>query len=89
MIKRNILKLFESRRAHLDDRINRDYVRNWIATIPCRITDYHDVINSYSVPGYETLNTDFCEYLTRAADVTPPECPLVFEMVLPQKGSAF
>ena len=59
MIKRKFVRLFELRRGHLDYRIKRDYVRNGIATIPCRISGYNDVINTYSVKGYETLNTDF------------------------------
>ena len=63
MIGRNILKLFESRRSHLDSRVKRDYIRNGIATIPCRVSDYSDVISTYSVKGFETLNPDFSEYL--------------------------
>lgn len=81
MFKRNIVRLFESRKAHLDYRIKRDYVRNGIATIPCQISDYSDVINPYSVKGCETLNTDFFDYLTTAAEVTPPECPLVLNII--------
>ena len=81
MVKKNISRLFESRKGHLDYRINRDYVRNGIATIPCRVSDYSDVINSYSVKDYETLNTDFYDYLKTAAEVTPPECPLVLDII--------
>ena len=47
--------LFESRKGHLDYRLKRDYVKNGIATIPCRITDYSDVISAYSVKGREKL----------------------------------
>lgn len=81
MVKRKIVKLFESRKGGLDYRIKRDYVRNGIATIPCRVSDYSDVISSYSVKDCETLNTDFFDYLTTAAEVTPPECPLVLNII--------
>ena len=81
MIKRKLVRLFELRRGHLDYRINRDYVRNGIATIPCKISGYSDVINTYSVKGYETLNTEFFEYVTTSAEVTPPECPLVLNII--------
>lgn len=81
MIKRKFVRLFELRRGHLDYRIKRDYVRNGIATIPCRISGYNDVINTYSVKGYETLNTDFFDYVTRTAEVTPPEYPLVLDII--------
>ena len=81
MRRRNIVELFETRRGHLDDRIKRDYVRNGVATIPCRISDYSDVISPYSVKGYETLNKEFEEYLKEAADFTPPACPLVVDII--------
>ena len=81
MIKRKLVRLFELRRGHLDYRIKRDYVKNGIATIPCRISDYSDVINTYSVKDYETLNTEFFEYVTTTAEVTPPDCPLVLNII--------
>ena len=81
MIKRRLVRLFELRRGHLDYRIKRDYVKNGIATIPCRITNYSDVINTYSVTDYETLNTEFFDYVTTTAEVTPPDCPLVLNII--------
>ena len=81
MITRNFLKLFEKRKSNLDYRLKRDYIRNGIATLPCSISDYNDVISSYSVKGYETLNTDFVDYLKEAAEVTPPEYPLVLNII--------
>ena len=81
MVKRNIVRLFEARRGQLDYRLKRDYVRNGIATIPCQISEYSDVISPYSVKGCETLNNDFFEYLKETAEVTPPECPLVLNII--------
>ncbi len=81
MAKRNLIGLFESRRGHLDYRLKRDYVKNGIATIPCRITDYSDVISAYSVKGCETLNPEFDEYLKSTAELMPPECPLVLSII--------
>ena len=79
--KRNIVKLFESRKGHLDYRTKRDYVRNGIVIIPCRISDYSDIINPYSVKGYEALNTEFFDYIKTTVEVTPPECPLVLNII--------
>ena len=81
MITRNFLKLFEKRKSNLDYRLKCDYIRNGIATLPCSISDYNDVISSYSVKGYETLNTDFVDYLKEAAEVTPLEYPLVLNII--------
>ena len=81
MSKRNIFKLFESRTGNLDYRIKRDYVSNGIATIPCYISDYSDVISAYSVKGYETLNPEFSDYLKNTAEVAPPEYPIVLNLI--------
>ena len=78
---RSIVRLFESRKGHLDYRIKRDYIRNGIATLPCKISDYSDVISGYSVKEYETLNTDFVDYVKSAADVTPAEYPIVLNII--------
>ncbi|OON84957.1 hypothetical protein BXO88_14610 [Oribacterium sp. C9] len=81
MIERDIVKLFESRKSHIDYRLEKDYIRNGIATLPCNISGYDDVISTYSVKNYETLNTDFVDYLKTAAGVTPPEYPLVLNII--------
>ena len=81
MKRQKILRLFESRRGHLEYRAKRDYVRNGIASIPCRIFSFTDVISPYSVKGYETLNPDFLDYVKTTADVTPPDCPLVLNII--------
>ena len=49
MADRNIVRLFESRKGNLDERFKQDYVNNGIATLPCSISDYNDVISTYSV----------------------------------------
>ena len=82
-MRRNITKLFESREGHLDYRIKRDYIRNGIATIPCSISDYSDVISSYSVKGYETLDPGFVDFLKDSAGTIPEEYPLVLNIVGP------
>ncbi len=81
MKRRNIVKLFESRTANLDRRLEHDYVKNGIATLPCRINEYEDIISPYSVKGLETLNMDFFEYVTEAAGFADPKYPLVINIV--------
>lgn len=81
MLGLNFLKLFEARKAHLDTRIKRDYIRKGVAVIPCRVSGYDDVISSYSVKGLETLNPEFAEYLKSTAAVTPEESPIVLNII--------
>ena len=80
-IRRKITKLFESRKGHLDYRIKRDFVREGIATIPCQISEYYDVICSYSVKGCESLNPEFEDYVKVITDMTPPDCPVVLNII--------
>lgn len=67
MKRRNILRLFESRRGHLEYRAKRDYVRNGIASIPCRIFSFTDVISPYSVKVFFILlwfmGESLCDYI--------------------------
>ena len=81
MRKRNFTRLFDRRKSHLDSRIKRDYIDNGIATIHCRISNYHDIISSYSVKGQESLNFDFIDYLEDAAEPIPDEYPLVLNII--------
>ena len=81
MLGLNFLKLFEARKAHLDTRIKRDYIRNGVAVIPCRVSGYDDVISSYSVKDLETLNPEFKDYLKSTAAVTPQETPVVLNII--------
>ena len=81
MLKHRLINLFESRQSNLDYRIKRDYIRNGVAMIPCQISDYGDVISSYSVKGYESLNQEFFDYVKSAAELTPFEYPLVLNII--------
>ena len=81
MVSRNLVKLFESRKSHIDHRLQKDYIRNGIVTLPCCISDYNDVISTYSVKNYETLSPDFVDYLKSAAEVSPPEYPIVLNII--------
>ena len=39
------------------------------------------MISTYSVKGCETLNPEFDEYLKSTAELMPPECPLVLNII--------
>lgn len=81
MSDRNFLQLFKKRKGQLEKRVNRDYISNGVATIPCRIDDYSDVISTYGGTSYETLEPDFVDYIKGVSDVTPIQYPLVINIV--------
>ena len=73
-------RLFLRRDAKLDRRIREDFLDNGIATLPCRVSGLEDIISHYSVPGYETLNSEFTEYVRSTADFIPADYPIVLEI---------
>jgi len=81
MARKNIGRLFESRSGNLDQRVKQDYVRNGVATIPCKVTDVSDVISKYSLKGFEIPDPEFVEYVRTSAEVTPSEYPIVLDIV--------
>ena len=81
MKKRNFIRLFERKKSRIDSRIKRDYIENGIATVHCCISDYNDIINTYSSKDQESLNPDFVDFLQDAAGPIPDECPLVLNVI--------
>lgn len=80
-MKKKINDLFESRKGQLDYLLNRDFINNGIATFPCKITSYYDIINPLSIRRFEILNQDFADFLELGAGVVPTECPIVLNIV--------
>ena len=81
MAKKNIDKLFESRKGQMDELLERDFINNGIATFPIKISSYNDVIHPMSVHRYETLNPDFKDLIELGAGVIPPDCPIVLNII--------
>ena len=73
-------RLFLKRDAKLDERLKKDVIDHGIATIPCRVTGMDDVISHYSVKGYETLSSEFSEYIESSASFIPGDYPIVLEI---------
>ena len=81
MKKRNFIRLFDRKKSYIESRLQRDYIRNGVATIFCRINSYDDVVTPYSVKGHEATDLEFIEYVRGAAKVIPDEHPLVLNIV--------
>ena len=81
MRKRNFTNLFDNIKSRLDSRIKRDYINNGIATVHCCISNYHDIISTYSAKGQESLNLDFVDYLEDVAGPIPDEYPIVLNII--------
>ncbi|MCQ2401762.1 MAG: hypothetical protein MJ059_07555 [Lachnospiraceae bacterium] len=62
--------------ANLEERIRDHFLDGDHAILPCRITDYYDVIHKYSVEGFETLNPEFVSYISDTVRFIPAEYKL-------------
>ena len=56
------------------------YLEDGLAYISCNVNDYHDVIDPYSVDGYEWLNESFARFVESNAEYIPVEYPIVLEI---------
>ena len=80
-IKQRNLQAYDRKSGNLEKRLEKDYIDHGIATIPCKISGFDDVISPYSVKGYESLNSEFVEYVNDIADLVPEEYPIVLSIV--------
>ena len=65
----------------MDYLLHRDFINNGIATFPVKISSYGDVIHPLSVRNYETLNQEFTDLIELGAGVSPPDCPIVLNII--------
>lgn len=78
---RKNLQAYERKRSDFEKRLESEFIDHGIATIPCRVSGIEDIISSYSVPGYESLNGEFVEYISNVADIVPEQYPIVLSIV--------
>ena len=55
-------------------------MENGLAYISCNVKGYSDIIDSYSVKGYEWLCEPFVRFVEENANFVPPEYPIVLEI---------
>ena len=74
------IRFFDLKKADLNKRISEDFLDGDLAVIACKVTDYSDVINRYSVEGYESPNPELLSYIEDCAKYIPMEYPLVLDI---------
>ncbi|MCQ2552887.1 MAG: hypothetical protein MJ150_01090 [Clostridia bacterium] len=78
-LKRN-LKKFSAKSVDVAKFVRELYVDNGLAYISCNVKDYYDIIDPYSVEGYEWLNESFVRFVDENANYVPTEYPIVLEI---------
>lgn len=78
-LRKNI-RSFRNKRIDYSKYIKDFYLENGLAYISCNVRGYYDVIDVYSVNGYEWLNDSFARFIESNAYYIPPEYPIVLEI---------
>ena len=75
------IRVYSRKRSNLEKRLEREFLDHGIATVPCKVSGMDDIISTYSVKGYESLDSGFVEYLCDIVDLVPEEYPIVLDIV--------
>ena len=57
------------------------YIENGLAFISCKVKSINDIVDRYSVDGYEWLDESFARYIESNAAYIPTEYPIVLEII--------
>lgn len=63
MSQHRLLRRFAPKRIDTSDAVKKVYIEDGIAFISCNVSDYYDVIDHYSVKGYEWPNSHFLQFI--------------------------
>ena len=77
---RQNLRKFSKKSVDVSKFVKDFYVDNGLAYISCNVSDYNDIIDRYSVDGYEWLNESFARFIEENANYIPTEYPIVLEI---------
>ncbi len=78
---RKNIRAYNRKKSGLERRLEKEFLDHGIATIPCKVSGVDDVISTYSVVAYESLSSDFVEYVNDIVDSVPEEYPIVLSIV--------
>ncbi len=74
------IRVFRNRKADLRKHIREYYIENGVAFISCNVRSYYDIIDPFSVEGYEWLNASFVRFVEENANYIPFEYPIMLEI---------
>ena len=74
------LEEFYKKKSDLQQRLQKDSIRDGIAYLPCKVSGVDDILSKFSMPGIESLDSEFTDALMNTVDCIPQEYPLVLEI---------
>lgn len=78
--QRQNLKSLHKKNVDVGKFVKDFYVEKGVAYISCNVSGYHDIIDKYSVEGYEWLDASFARFVEENAIYIPPEYPIILEI---------
>ena len=79
------IMIFRNRKTNYKKHVRDYYIENGVAYISCNVRNIYDIIDPYSVEGYEWLNERFVRFVEENANYIPFEYPILLEIC----GTAF
>ena len=79
-LKKDKLEEFYKKKSDLQQRLQKDLIRDGIAYLPCKVSGVDDILSKFSTPGIESLDSEFTDALMNTVDCIPQEYPLVLEI---------
>lgn len=79
-LRRNLHR-FSQKTVNYAKYMREIYIENGLAFISCKVKNYHDIIDRYSVEDYEWLDESFARYIESNAAYIPTEYPIVIEII--------
>lgn len=75
------IQAYNHKKSNIERRLEKEFLDHGIATIPCKVNGIGDILSSYSVAGYESLDSGFVEYINSIEELVPEKYPLVLSIV--------
>lgn len=79
-LRRNLQK-FSQKTINYAKYMREIYIENGLAFISCKVNNINDIVDRYSVDGYEWLDESFARYIESNAAYIPTEYPIVLEII--------
>lgn len=77
---RKNMRSFKKKKIDYSMYVKDFYLENGLAYISCNVRSYFDVIDKFSVNGYEWLDEEFARFVESNAYYIPVEYPIVLEI---------
>ncbi|MDO4538230.1 MAG: hypothetical protein Q4B54_08715 [Coriobacteriales bacterium] len=77
-------KRHQYKKSYLDHRLQQDVMVDGVAHIPCKVDGTEDIISRFSIPGCESCDQEFLDYVVSFIDFIPTGHPISLDIYGPR-----